>query len=412
MEKNRIKESVKERFLQYVAFDTQSCSSSESFPSTDKQLVLLSHLATQMREMGMSDVVEDKYGYVMGRIPATKGCESARVIGFLAHVDTSPDVSGEGVTARVWSNYDGGDMVLNGNCVISAKDYPALTNLIGHDIITSDGTTLLGADDKAGVAEIMTAAEILLQDPTIAHGEIRIGFTPDEEIGRGVDFFDVKSFGADLAYTLDGGMEGELEYENFNAASACVEICGHNHHPGDAKGHMINALEIAHELHAMLPPAERPQYTSGYDGFFHLMEVSGTVDGASAEYIIRDHSDELFERRKVAMWSAVDFLNKRYGEGTIKLTLKDQYYNMRKMVEPHIQMVELAEEAMRMAGVAPLIKPIRGGTDGSRLSFMGLPCPNLFTGGGNFHSRHEYCSLTTMVRAVDVIVNIAQLWAR
>ncbi len=407
-----IKSELKERFLEYVAFDTQSCSSSESFPSTDKQLVLLSHLAAQMRQMGLSDVEEDKYGYVMGTIPASKGYEMCRVIGFLAHVDTSPDVSGANIRPRIWENYTGGDIILSGGEVLSEAQYPELKRLRGHDIITTDGTTLLGADDKAGVAEIMVAAEVLMRHPEIKHGAIRICFTPDEEIGRGVDFLDMRKFRADLAYTLDGGAEGELEYENFNAAGARIEISGKNHHPGAAKGRMINALDVAHELHSMLPPSERPQFTEGYEGFFHLVELSGTVDSTKMEYIIRDHSDDGFERRKVALWSAVDFLSKRYGERVLKLTLKDQYFNMRKMIEPHIMMIDLAKEAMKMADVEPRIQPIRGGTDGARLSFMGLPCPNIFTGGGNFHSRHEYCSLTTMERAVRVIVNLAELWGK
>ncbi len=407
-----IKSELKERFLEYVAFDTQSCSSSESFPSTDKQLVLLSHLAAQMRQMGLSDVEEDKYGYVMGTIPASKGYEMCRVIGFLAHVDTSPDVSGANIRPRIWENYTGGDIILSGGEVLSEAQYPELKRLRGHDIITTDGTTLLGADDKAGVAEIMVAAEVLMRHPEIKHGAIRICFTPDEEIGRGVDFLDMRKFRADLAYTLDGGAEGELEYENFNAAGARIEISGKNHHPGAAKGRMINALDVAHELHSMLPPSERPQFTEGYEGFFHLVELSGTVDSAKMEYIIRDHSMDEFEKRKVALWSAVDFLSKRYGERVLKLTLKDQYFNMRKMIEPHIMMIDLAKEAMKMADVEPRIQPIRGGTDGARLSFMGLPCPNIFTGGGNFHSRHEYCSLTTMERAVRVIVNLAELWGK
>ncbi|MEG1611927.1 MAG: peptidase T [Alistipes sp.] len=403
---------LKERFLKYVAFDTQSCEESETFPSSDKELVLLHHLADEMRTLGLQEVTTDKYGYTMGTIPASKGCEDAPVLGFIAHVDTAPDMSGKDVKPRIVEDYDGSDLVLNGQLTMKVTDFPELREFIGHTLIHTDGTTLLGADDKAGVAEIMTAAEHLLAHPEIKHGKIRVGFTPDEEIGRGVDFFDVKAFGADFAYTVDGGFEGELEFENFNAAGAKIEIQGRNVHPGSAKNKMINAIIVGAELNAMLPAWERPEHTEHYEGFYHCVGFNGTVERGSMSYIIRDHDAEKFEQKKVFIYNCVELLNKKYGEGVVKLTLKDQYYNMKKMVEPHPQMIDKALEAMRMAEVVPMIQPIRGGTDGARLSFMGLPCPNLFTGGMNFHGKYEYVSLTTMHKAMNVIVNLAKLWAK
>lgn len=403
---------LKDRFLKYVSFDTQSSEESESFPSTEKQLVLLNYLADEMRSLGLEDVVVDKYGYTMGTIPASEGCETAPVIGFIAHVDTSPDMSGKDVKPHVIEEYDGGDIMLNGSLTMRVADFPELKGFVGHTIIHTDGTTLLGADDKAGCAEIMSAAEYLMAHPEIKHGKIRIGFTPDEEIGRGVDYFDVAAFGADFAYTMDGSAEGELEYENFNAASAVVEVQGRNVHPGYAKNKMINAIQVACELNSLIPAVERPEHTEGYEGFYHCVGFSGTVENAKISYIIRDHCSEKFEQKKVYMWSCVDLLKKKYGEEVLTLTLKDQYYNMRKMVEPHPQVIAKAEEAMRMADVEPKIKPIRGGTDGARLSFMGLPCPNIFAGGMNFHGKFEYCSLNTMKKAEQVIINLAQLWAK
>ena len=403
---------LKDRFLKYVSFDTQSSEESESFPSTDKQLVLLNYLADEMRSLGLEDVVVDKYGYTMGTIPASAGCETAPVIGFIAHVDTSPDMSGKDVKPHVIEEYDGGDIMLNGSLTMRVADFPELKGFVGHTIIHTDGTTLLGADDKAGCAEIMSAAEYLMAHPEIKHGKIRIGFTPDEEIGRGVDYFDVAAFGADFAYTMDGSAEGELEYENFNAASAVVEVQGRNVHPGYAKNKMINAIQVACELNSLIPAVERPEHTEGYEGFYHCVGFGGTVENAKISYIIRDHCSEKFEQKKVYMWSCVDLLKKKYGEEVLTLTLKDQYYNMRKMVEPHPQVIAKAEEAMRMADVEPKIKPIRGGTDGARLSFMGLPCPNIFAGGMNFHGKFEYCSLNTMKKAEQVIINLAQLWAK
>ena len=402
---------LKERFLKYVSYDTQSSEESDSFPSTDKQKVLLTALAEEMKALGMSEVTMDQWGYVMGTIPATKGYENAPVVGFVAHVDTSPDMSGKEVKPRVIDQYDGGDISLNGQLTMRVADFPELAFFKGHTLIHTDGTTLLGADDKAGVAEIMTAAEYLMTHPEIAHGKIRIGFTPDEEVGRGVDFFDVKTFGADFAYTVDGGMEGELEYENFNAASAKIEIQGCNVHPGYAKNKMVNAIQVACDLQALLPAAERPEHTEGYEGFYHCVGLNGTVEKAQISYIVRDHDAAKFEARKVFMWACVDLLKKKYGDQVLTLTLKDQYFNMRKMVEPHPQLIDKAIRAMEMADVKPLVRPIRGGTDGARLSFMGLPCPNLFTGGMNFHGKFEYCSLTTMHKARQVIVNLAQLWA-
>lgn len=403
---------LKDRFLKYVSFDTQSDEESATFPSTDKQLVLLNYLADEMRTLGLEDVTVDKYGYAMGTIPATKGYENAPVIGFIAHVDTSPDMSGKDVKPHIIDEYDGGDIQLNGALTMKVSDFPELKNFVGHTLIHTDGTTLLGADDKAGCAEIMTAAEYLVSHPEIAHGKIRIGFTPDEEVGRGVDYFDVAAFGADFAYTMDGSAEGELEYENFNAAAATIEIQGRNVHPGYAKNKMINAIQVACDLNSLIPSVERPEYTTGYEGFYHCVGFNGTVENAKISYIIRDHDSEKFEQKKVFMWSCVDLLQKKYGEGVLKLTLKDQYFNMRNMVEPHPQVIDKAVKAMRMADVEPIIKPIRGGTDGARLSFMGLPCPNIFAGGMNFHGKFEYCSLNTMQKATWVIVNLAQLWAK
>ena len=402
---------LKERFLKYVAINTRSDENSDTFPSTAAEWDLLNLLVEEMKLLGLEDVTIDKYGYAMGTIPATKGKEGAPVIGFLAHVDTSPDMSGENVRPRIIESYDGEDIVLNNALTMKVAEFPELQKFIGHTLIHTDGTTLLGADDKAGVAEIMTAAEYLMAHPEIEHGKIRIGFTPDEEIGRGVDFFDVKAFGADFAYTMDGGYEGELEYENFNAAGAKITIQGRNVHPGYAKNKMINAIEVACELNSLIPAVERPQFTEGYEGFYHCVGFNGTVENATISYIIRDHDADLFEKKKVWMHNIVGMLNNKYGEGVLTLTLKDQYYNMRKMVEPHPQVIENALAAMREADVEPIVRPIRGGTDGARLSFMGLPCPNIFAGGMNFHGKFEYCSLNSMEKAVKVIINIAKKWA-
>lgn len=403
---------LKERFLKYVAINTRSDENSDTFPSTAVQWDLLNALVEEMKLLGLQDVTIDKYGYAMGTIPATPGKENAPVIGFLAHVDTAPDMSGENVRPRIIENYDGKDIVLNNALTMRVADFPELSRFVGHTLIHTDGTTLLGADDKAGVAEIMTAAEYLMAHPEIEHGKIRIGFTPDEEIGRGVDFFDVKAFGADFAYTMDGGYEGELEYENFNAASAKIAIQGRNVHPGYAKNKMINAIEVACELNSLVPAVERPQFTEGYEGFYHCVGFNGTVENATISYIIRDHDAELFEQKKRWMYDIVGMLNNKYGQGVLTLTLKDQYYNMRKMVEPHPQVINNALAAMREADVEPIVRPIRGGTDGARLSFMGLPCPNIFAGGMNFHGKFEYCSLNSMEKAVKVIINLAKIWAK
>lgn len=403
---------LKDRFLHYVSFDTQSDDTSTTYPSTEKQLILLKALKEEMISLGLTEVTMDQYGYVMGTIPATPGMEEKPIIGFIAHVDTSPDMSGANIKPQIIENYDGKDIPLNAQLTMKVTDFPELSFYKGHTLITTDGTTLLGADDKAGVAEIMTMAEYFINNPQIAHGKIRIGFTPDEEIGRGVDFFDVTAFGAQFAYTMDGGFEGELEYENFNAASAKLSIQGRNIHPGAAKGKMLNALQIACDLHEMLPVGMRPELTEHYEGFFHLIHLSGSVEQAEMAYIIRDHDRELFEEKKEIIAQAVRYMNTKLGREAITLSLKDQYYNMKEQVLPYPELIERAQEAMKLAGVTPIIKPIRGGTDGSRLSYMGLPCPNLFTGGMNFHGKYEYCSLTTMNKALQTMIHLAALWAK
>lgn len=404
------KERLVERFLRYVAVDTQSDPESETFPSTAKQLTLLNLLLEEMLVMGLADVEIDPHGYVTGTIPATPGCEQKPVIGFISHVDTSPDMTGVEIKPQFVYDYDGEDIRLNESLTMRVAEFPELSFFKGHTLITTDGTTLLGADDKAGIAEIMTAAEYLMAHPEIPHGTVRIGFTPDEEVGRGVDFFDVENFGANFAYTVDGGFEGELEYENFNAASAKIAVQGRNIHPGYAKDKMINALQVICEINALLPAAQRPEHTEEYDGFYHLVGMNGTVEQATSEYIIRDHSREKFEAKKSYLQSVVNLLEEKYGKGVISLTVKDQYYNMREMVESHPEVIGRAEKAMRLAGVVPVVRPIRGGTDGSRLSYMGLPCPNLFTGGMNFHGKFEYCSVDTMCRACKMLVHLAKLW--
>ena len=416
MENTTTDPDVLERFLRYVQINTQSEDANcDQVPSSTVQFDLANVLAEELRELGATDAHVTENAYVCAHIPASAGSENKPALGLIAHLDTTEVAPGAGVAPHI-VHYEGGDLVcgiVDGKPVsMSTAKLPALNNLVGEDLVCTDGTTLLGADDKAGVAEIMTAAEYLLAHPELRHGKIRIGFTPDEEIGRGVDFFDVKAFGADFAYTMDGGFEGELEYENFNAASAKIEIQGRNVHPGYAKDKMINAIQVACELNALLPAWERPEHTEGYDGFYHCIALNGTVDQAQISYIVRDHDSARFEARKNYMQECVDLLVRKYGEGVLTLTLKDSYYNMRKMVEPHPQVIDKAIEAMKMAGVEPLVKPIRGGTDGARLSFMGLPCPNIFTGGMNFHGRYEYCSLTTMHKAMQVILNLAQLWTK
>lgn len=405
-----IREPLLKRFLHYVSIDTQSDETSQSFPSTGKQLGLLRLLRDELLRLGLSALL-DEHGYVMASLPASVGCEDAPAIGFIAHVDTSPDFSGAQVRPQIVSNYAGGEIPLGEHYILSPQDFPELHKLIGHTLITTDGTTLLGADDKAGVAIIMTLVEYLTQHPEVPHGTICIGFTPDEEIGRGVDFFNVEAFGAKFAYTVDGSVEGELEYENFNAAAAEVKFIGLNIHPGYAKGKMRNALELMQEFHRLLPEGERPEMTEGYEGFYHLIACAGTVEEATANYIIRDHDHDLYEMRKGLMCRLATKLNERYGKEVVQVELRDQYYNMRDKILPYPELIELAKQAMEAAGVTPLIRPIRGGTDGARLSYMGLPCPNLFTGGANFHGRYEYTSLETMTRSVETLVRLSALWS-
>jgi len=404
-------EKILDKFLRYISYDTMSDPECESQPSSAKQLQLSIQLVKELKEMGITNATLDDGGYVMASI-ASNSDKKVPAIGFIAHVDTAPDASGANIKPHIIRNYDGKDILLNAEKELSLKvaDFPELLQYKGQTIITTDGTTLLGADDKAGVAEIMCAAEYLMSHPEIRHGEIKIGFTPDEEIGRGVDAFDVKKFGADYAYTMDGGMIGELEYENFNAASAKIHIQGCNIHPGYAKNKMINAIIIGAELNGLLPVEQRPEFTDNYEGFFHIIAFNGTVEEASVQYIIRDHDFEKFEQKKALMQNCVDFLNKKYGH-ILTLEMKDQYYNMRKEIEPHYHVVEKAVKAMEMAGLKPRIQPIRGGTDGAKLSFMGLPCPNIFAGGHNFHGKLEYVPVESMEKAIEVILNIIKLYS-
>ncbi len=404
--------SVTDRFLEYVKIDTQSDESSETTPSTGKQFHLAKKLVDELKEIGLEEVNLDEFGYIMATLPANTD-KKVPVIGFLAHMDTSPDMAGSGVNPRIHKKYDGSDIVLNDkdNVILSPNDFPELLFYKGHDIITTDGTTLLGADDKAGLAEIISAMAYLQKNPDIKHGKIRIGFTVDEEIGRGADKFDVKKFGADLAYTLDGGRIGELEYENFNAALATIKIQGRNVHPGTAKNQMINAIHLAMEFNSLLPVNQRPEYTVGYEGFFHLIDFNGQVEHSTIRYIVRDHDRNLFEEKKDMIRSCTQFMNNKYGKGRVNAELKDQYYNMREKVEPVKYIVDIAEQAMKDRNVDPIIKPIRGGTDGSKLSYMGLPCPNIFAGGHNFHGKYEYIPVPSMEKAVEVVVRIAELYA-
>ncbi len=400
--------TVLERFLSYISLDTQSCDDMEAVPSTEKQFVLAKQLVKELEEIGATEVTLSDHCYVMATIPATT--KTDKVLGFVAHMDTAPAMTGENVKARIVKNYQGEDIVLNEklNIVMKTKEFPSLLDKVGKDLIVTDGTTLLGADDKAGIAEIMTMAEYLLTHPEIPHGEIRIGFTPDEEVGRGVDFFDVEAFHADYAYTVDGGTMGEIEYENFNAAGAKVIIAGTSIHPGYAKGKMVNAILLAMELQQMLPSFENPMYTEGYEGFYHLDEIKGNVESATMAYIIRDHNKEKFEKKKAFLVEAIAFLNHKYGEGTFTLTMKDSYYNMKEKVEPHMQLIENAKEAMLELGIEPIVVPIRGGTDGARLSFMGLPCPNLCTDGQNYHGKYEYITVQGMETVVELLIRLAQ----
>ena len=402
---------VDERFLEYVKVDTKSDTTTGTTPSTKGQLVLADILAKELKEMGLNDVTISEYGYVYATLE--KNCnKKIPTIGFIAHMDTAPDYSGKDVNPQIVKNYDGGDIKLNEDTILSPKFSPELKNYIGKTLITTDGNTLLGADDKAGIAEIMTAVEYLINHPEIEHGDIKIGFTPDEEIGEGADHFDVKYFGADFAYTIDGGAIGELEYENFNAAGVKVTIKGVNVHPGYAKNKMVNSITIANEFASMLPVDEVPEKTSGYEGFYHLIELNGTVENTSMQYIIRDFFNDTFVKRQERLKEIEKDLNQKYGEGTVTVDIKEQYRNMKEMVEPVIHIVDNAKRAMEEAEVTPEIRPIRGGTDGSRLSYMGLPTPNMFTGGENFHGKYEYIAIESMEKAVEVIVNIVKNYAK
>ena len=404
-------EQLIDRFLRYVSVDTQSNPESESQPSAAKELDLLKMLKDELEAMGVEAEL-DEYGYVMATIPSNCG-KDVPAVGFIAHVDTAPDASGKDIKPQIIKDYDGGDIALKGveGLYLKVEDFPEMKDYEGQTLITTDGTTLLGADDKAGVAEIMDAVQYIIEHPELKHGKICIGFTPDEEIGRGVVKFDVEKFGADYAYTMDGGAVGELEYENFNAASAFVKIQGSNLHPGYAKGKMKNAILIGMELNSLLPVEQRPEYTCGYEGFFHIIGFNGSVEEATFSYIIRDHDMDLYEKRKQTMQECVDFINRKYGEGTASVEIKHQYYNMRKMVEPHYHIIEKAVKAMEMEGIKPRIQPIRGGTDGANLSFKGLPCPNIFAGGHNFHGKLEFVPLESMIKASKVILNIISLFA-
>ena len=404
-------EKLLNRFLRYVSVDTQSNEESDTQPSAAKEWDLLKMLRDELAALDI-DVTLDDYGYVMASIPSNINKE-VPAVGFIAHVDTAPDASGADVKPQIIDRYDGSAIPLKGvpGLELKPSEFPEMLHYIGQTLITTDGTTLLGADDKAGVAEIMNAVQYIVEHPEFKHGPIRIGFTPDEEIGRGVVKFDVKRFGADYAYTMDGGEIGELEFENFNAASAKIHIQGCNVHPGYAKGKMKNAILIGQEFNAMLPVMARPEYTEGYEGFFHLISFKGAVEEADFAYIIRDHNREKFEARKEMISKVADFINTKYGEGTVKLDLKDQYYNMREQVEPHYHIIDKAVKAMEMAGIKAKIQPIRGGTDGANLSFKGLPCPNIFAGGLNFHGKMEFVPLESMEKASEVILNIISLFA-
>ena len=402
--------NVVDRFLKYVSFDTQSSEENyETRPSTAKQMKLAEALKLEMEEMGLQDVSLDEQAYLMATLPANID-KLLPVIGFIAHLDTSPDMSGENVKPRIVKNYDGKDITLNEDekVILSPSMFPELLNHLNEDLIVTDGTTLLGADDKAGIAEIMTAMQYLIDHPEIKHGKIRIAFNPDEEIGMGASMFDVEKFGCEWGYTMDGGEVGELEFENFNAASAKITIKGLNVHPGYAKNKMVNAGLIAAQFVGMLPPSERPEHTAGYEGFYHLTGMNATVEEATISYIVRDHDAQKFEKRLKLLQDITDYLNKIYPDGTVKLDIKQQYRNMREIVEPKKHIVELAEQSMKDVGVTPIVRPIRGGTDGAQLSFKGLPCPNIFGGGLNFHGRYEFIPIQSMEKAVRVIVKIVE----
>ena len=406
-----MREKVVQRFLKYVTFDTTANPNNSNCPSSEGQRVFANYLVEELKSLGLEDAHVDENSYVMATLRGnTEGVET---IGFISHLDTAPDVTGKNVKPKIIKNYDGKDIVLNEelNIITSPKDYPDLKKFIGEDLIVTDGTTLLGADDKAGISEIVTAIEYLVNNPEIKHGDIKIGFTPDEEIGRGADLFNVEKFGAKYAYTIDGGIMGELQYENFNAAAAKITIQGRNVHPGAAKNKMMNALHIAAEISQMFPQSERPETTEGYEGFYHLNDINGNVENATMVYIIRDHSKEKFEYRKQYMKDAISKVSEKYN-GRVTLELNDQYYNMKEKVEPVKFIVDIAEEAMKECDITPIIVPIRGGTDGARLSFMGLPCPNIFTGGLNFHSKNECIPVIALEKCSNLIVKIAQKYAQ
>ena len=402
--------NITERFLKYVSFTTTSDENTNMTPSTPGQMIFAKYLVEELKSIGLTEVDVDKNGYIMATLPANIQKE-VPTIGFIAHMDTSPDMSGKNPKPRVVANYDGNDIVLNEekSIVLETAKYPEILQYVGQDIVVTDGTTLLGADDKAGLAEIVSAMEYLVAHPEIKHGKIRVGFTPDEEIGQGADHFDVAKFGAEWAYTMDGGEIGELEFENFNAASAKVTFKGVNVHPGYARHKMLNSMRVAHQFASMIPRHETPEHTEGYEGFFHLTNMEGTVEKSSLSYIIRDHDRDRFERRKKEFTHLVNKINAEFGEGTATLELRDQYYNMREKIEPVMHIIDLAFNAMNDVGVTPKVKPIRGGTDGSRLSYMGLPCPNIFAGGHNFHGRFEFVPVQSMEKAMQVIVKIAEL---
>jgi tripeptide aminopeptidase len=406
-----LKQEIIDRFTSYVKVDTQSDNSSETTPSTPGQLTLANMLVEELKQIGMEEVTIDENGYVMATLPSNTE-KDVPVIGFLAHVDTATDFTGTNVKPQIVENYDGETIILNKDLHIelSPKDFSSLKDYKGHTLITTDGTTLLGADNKAGIAEIMTAMKYLIEHPESKHGKIRVAFTPDEEIGRGPHKFNVADFGAKFAYTMDGGPLGELEYESFNAADAKIRILGKNIHPGSAKGMMINSAKIAMELQSKLPADEAPEYTEGYEGFYHLIGMKGDVEQTNMYYIIRDHDKELFAKRKSTMQAVVDELREKYGKENIHLEMNDTYYNMREKIEPVKEIVDLAYKAMKNLDIEPIVKPIRGGTDGSQLSYMGLPTPNIFTGGENYHGRHEYISVDNMIRATQVIVELVQLF--
>jgi len=404
------KQVIIDRFISYVTIDTQSDPKSNTTPSTKKQWDLANKLVKELKDIGLEEVSIDEHAYIMATIPATTE-KTVPTIGFIAHFDTSPDYTAENVNPQIVEDYDGREIILNKEIVLSPNYFPELKKYKGQTLITTDGTTLLGADDKAGITEIVSAAEYLIQHPEIEHGKIRIAFTPDEEIGRGAHLFNVEKFGAEYAYTMDGSQIGELEYENFNAASAKVTVNGKIVHPGYAKGKMINSMLIAQDFISSLPKLETPEHTSDREGFFHLHHMEGEVEKTELEYIIRDHEKDHFEARKQMMQDLVDELNNQYGEKTLSVEIKDQYFNMKERIEPNMHIVEIAEKAMKKIGIKPLIKPIRGGTDGSQLSFMGLPCPNIFAGGHNFHGKYEYIPVESMQKASEVIVKIAALTA-